>query len=226
MTDTKQKRTYTDSYQHMGMRKKLVQVLRDKGITDENVLAAINNIPRHFFLDSAFDKIAYEDRAFPIGEGQTISQPYTVAYQSQLLEIKPYQKVLEIGTGSVYQASVLAEMNAKVFTIERQKKLYELNKGFIFKSKYPNIKFFYGDGFQGLPTYALFDKIIITAAAPFIPPRLIEQLKTGGFMVIPVDSGEHQQMLRITKKADGSYIEEKFDNFSFVPMLEGRSGGK
>ncbi len=224
MTDTKQNRTYTDSYQHMGMRKKLVQVLRDKGITDENVLTAINNIPRHFFLDSAFDKIAYEDRAFPIGEGQTISQPYTVAYQTQLLEIKPYQKVLEIGTGSVYQASVLAEMNAKVFTIERQKKLYDLNKDFIFKSKYPNIKFFYGDGFQGLPTYAPFDKIIITAAAPFIPPKLIQQLKTGGFMVIPVDSGEHQQMLRLTKQADGSYTEEKFDNFSFVPMLVGRSG--
>lgn len=224
MTDTKHKRTFVDSYQHMGMRKQLVQVLRDKGITDENVLTAINNIPRHFFLDSVFDKIAYEDRAFPIGEGQTISQPYTVAYQTQLLEIKPYQKVLEIGTGSIYQASVLAEMNAKIFTIERQKKLYDANKDFIFKSKYPNIKFFYGDGFQGLPTYAPFDKIIITAAAPFIPPKLIEQLKIGGYMVIPLDNGEHQQMLRLTKMADGSYSEEKFENFSFVPMLEGRSG--
>ena len=224
MTDTQHKRTFVDSYQHMGMRKKLVQVLRDKGITDENVLTAINNIPRHFFLDSAFDKIAYEDRAFPIGEGQTISQPYTVAYQTQLLEIKPYQKVLEIGTGSVYQASVLAEMNVKVFTIERQKKLYDHNKEFIFKSKYPNIKFFYGDGFQGLPTYAPFDKIIITAAAPFIPPKLIEQLKTGGYMIIPVDNGEHQQMLRLTKRVDGSYAKESFENFSFVPMLEGRSG--
>ncbi len=125
----------------------------------------------------AFDKIAYEDRAFPIGEGQTISQPYTVAYQTQLLEIKPNEKVLEIGTGSVYQATVLAEMGAKVFTIERQKKLYEKNKNFIFKSKYPNIKFFYGDGFEGLPTYAPFDKVIITAAAPFIPPKLIAATK-------------------------------------------------
>src|SRR5207237_3819456 len=135
---------------------------------------AINNIPRHFFLDSAFDKIAYEDRAFPIAEGQTISQPYTVAYQTQLLEIKPNDKVLEIGTGSVYQASVLAEMGAKVFTIERQKKLYDKHKQFVFRNKYPNIKFFYGDGFEGLPAYAPFDKVIITAAAPFIPPKLID----------------------------------------------------
>jgi protein-L-isoaspartate(D-aspartate) O-methyltransferase len=215
---------HTDTYQHKGLRRQLVDLLRKKGITDENVLAAINNIPRHFFLDSAFDKIAYEDRAFPIGEGQTISQPYTVAYQTQLLEIKPNDKVLEIGTGSVYQASVLAEMGVKVFTIERQKKLYEKNKTFIFKSKYPNIKFFYGDGFQGLPTYAPFDKVIITAAAPYVPPRLVAQLKTGGMMVIPVDLGPFQQMLRLTKQEDGSYTEERFDNFSFVPMLEGRSG--
>ena len=221
----KEPRQLSDTYQHKGMRKKLVELLRTKGITDESVLTAINKIPRHFFLDSAFDKIAYEDRAFPIGEGQTISQPYTVAYQSQLLDIKTYDKVLEIGTGSVYQASVLAEMGAKVFTIERQKKLYDTNKNFIFKSKYPNIKFFYGDGFQGLPTYATFDKIIITAAAPFIPPKLVEQLKTGGLMVLPVDSGEHQQMLRLTKLANGSYAEEQFDNFSFVPMLQGKSGG-
>jgi protein-L-isoaspartate(D-aspartate) O-methyltransferase len=215
---------FEDTYQHRGLRKQLINVLREKGITDEGVLAAINNIPRHFFLDSAFDKIAYEDRAFPIEEGQTISQPYTVAYQTQLLEIKPYEKVLEIGTGSVYQASVLAEMGAKVFTIERQKKLYEMNKSFIFKNKYPNIKFFYGDGFEGLPTYAPFDKVIITAAAPFIPPKLIEQMKTGGKMVIPVDVGPFQQMLRLTKLADQTYSEERFDNFSFVPMLEGRSG--
>lgn len=214
---------FIDTYQHKGLRKQLVELLRTKGLTDEKVLAAINNIPRHYFLDSAFDKIAYEDRAFPIGEEQTISQPYTVGYQSQLLEIKPLEKVLEIGTGSVYQASVLAEMGAKVFTIERQKKLYEKNKGFIFKDKYPNIKFFYGDGFRGLPTYAPFDKIIITAAAPFVPPALVAQLKTGGYMVLPVDLGPFQQMLRLTKQADGNYTEERFDNFSFVPMLEGKS---
>ena len=213
-----------DTYQHKGMRRQLVNILKEKGITDEGVLAAIGNIPRHFFLDSVFDKIAYEDRAFPIGEGQTISQPYTVAYQTQLLEIKPRDKVLEIGTGSVYQASVLAEMGVRVFTIERQKKLYDINVDFTFRKKYPNIKFFYGDGFLGLPTYGPFDKIIITAAAPFVPPRLIEQLKTGGFMVIPVDLGPFQQMLRLTKLADGGYTEERFENFSFVPMLEGKTG--
>ena len=215
---------FEDTYQHKGLRKQLINVLREKGISDENVLKAINNIPRHFFLDSAFDKIAYEDRAFPIEEGQTISQPYTVAYQTQLLKVKPYDKILEIGTGSVYQATVLADMNAKVFTIERQKKLYEINKNFFFKSKYPGIKFFYGDGFQGLPTYAPFDKIIITAAAPFIPPKLIAQMKVGGIMVVPVDVGPFQQMLRLTKLADGTYAEERFDNFSFVPMLEGKNG--
>lgn len=215
---------YTDTYQYKGLRKRLVDQLREKGITDENVLNAINNIPRHFFLDSAFSKIAYEDRAFPIAEGQTISQPYTVAYQTQLLEVRPYDKILEIGTGSVYQASILAEMGAKVFTIERQKKLFEKNKEFIFKSKYPGIKFFYGDGFEGLPTFAPFDKIIITAAAPYVPPRLVAQLKTGGVMVLPVDLGSFQQMLRLTKLASGTYSEERFDNFSFVPMLEGKSG--
>ncbi len=214
---------YEDTYRHKGLRQQLVDVLKTKGITNEVVLDAINQIPRHFFLDSAFDKIAYEDRAFPIGEGQTISQPYTVAYQTQLLDIKKNDKVLEIGTGSVYQATVLAHLGAKVYTIERQKKLFETNKNFIFKSKYPNLKFFFGDGFQGLPTYGPFDKIIITAAAPFIPPKLIEQLKTGGFMVIPVDEGTNQRMLKITKKADGTYSEEKFEEFSFVPMLAGKN---
>ncbi|MBP6432296.1 MAG: protein-L-isoaspartate(D-aspartate) O-methyltransferase [Ferruginibacter sp.] len=217
-------RKYEDTYRHKGLRKKLVDLLRTKGITDENVLTAINSIPRHYFLDSAFDEIAYEDRAFPIAACQTISQPYTVAYQTQLLQIKPFDKVLEIGTGSVYQATVLAEMGAKVFTIERQKELFDKTKLFIFKTQYSNLKFFYGDGYEGLPTYGPFDKIIITAAAPFIPPKLIEQLKTGGFMVIPVDEGEHQRMLRLTKRADGGYDEEAFDNFSFVPMLAGKNG--
>ncbi|WP_462250235.1 protein-L-isoaspartate(D-aspartate) O-methyltransferase [Ferruginibacter sp.] len=217
-------RKYEDTYRHKGLRKKLIDILRDKGITDNNVLDAINNIPRHFFLDSAFDEIAYEDRAFPISDGQTISQPYTVAYQTQLLQLKPGDKILEIGTGSIYQASVLAEMGTKVFTIERQKNLFEKTKQFIFKTKYPNLKFFYGDGFEGLPTYAPFDKVIITAAAPFVPPKLIEQLKTGGKMIVPVDEGSLQRMLRLTKNADGSYEEEVFQNFSFVPMLSGRNG--
>jgi protein-L-isoaspartate(D-aspartate) O-methyltransferase len=215
---------FEDSYRHKGLRKKLVDTLRSKGITDENVLQAINNIPRHFFLDSAFDETAYEDRAFPISEGQTISQPYTVAYQTQLLLVKPYDKVLEIGTGSIYQSAVLANMAATVFTIERQKKLFDKTKDFILKTKYPNIKFFFGDGYEGLPTYAPFDKIIITAAAPFIPPKLMAQLKPGGKMVIPVDEDEHQRMLRITKNADGTVTEEAFENFSFVPMLAGKKG--
>jgi protein-L-isoaspartate(D-aspartate) O-methyltransferase len=217
-------RNYEDTYRHKGLRKKLIDILREKGITDENVLSAMNNIPRHFFLDSAFDEIAYEDRAFPISEGQTISQPYTVAYQTQLLQIKPYDKILEIGTGSIYQATVLAEMGVKVFTIERQKVLFEKTRQYIFKSKYPHLKFFFGDGYQGLPTYAPFDKVIITAAAPFIPPKLIEQLKVGGKMIIPVDEGAHQRMLRITKNVDGAITEEAFEHFSFVPMLSGKNG--
>jgi len=217
-------RKFEDTYRHKGLRKKLIDILKDKGITDENVLRAINNIPRHYFLDSAFDEIAYEDRAFPISEGQTISQPYTVAYQTQLLQIKPFEKVLEIGTGSIYQSTVLAEMGANVYTIERQKKLYDKVKEFVLKNKYPNIKFFFGDGFEGLPTFAPFDKIIITAAAPLIPPKLIGQLKTSGKMVIPVDHGEHQRMLRITKNTNGSISEEAFENFSFVPMLAGKKG--
>lgn len=215
-------KNYIDTYQHKGLRKKLVSQLIEKGIKDAQVLQAIENIPRHFFLDSAFDKIAYEDRAFPIGEGQTISQPYTVAYQSQLLNVHKNCKVLEIGTGSIYQASVLAEMGARVFTIERQKKLFEKNKTFIFKSKYPNIKFFYGDGFDGLPAFAPFDRVVITAAAPIIPPKLLAQLKIGGMMIIPLDEGDVQRMLRITKKGDEEYQEEYFDYFSFVPMLTGK----
>lgn len=216
-------RKFEDTYRHKGLRKKLVDQLREKGITDETVLNAINNIPRHFFLDTALDNIAYEDRAFPIAEGQTISQPYTVAYQTQLLQVKPGDKILEIGTGSIFQASVLAEMGAKVFTIERQKLLFEKTKNFVLKGKYPTIKFFYGDGFEGLPTFAPFDKVIITAAAPFIPPKLIEQMRPGGKMVIPVDEGEHQRMLRITRNPDNSLTEEAFENFSFVPMLAGTS---
>jgi protein-L-isoaspartate(D-aspartate) O-methyltransferase len=217
-------RKFEDTYRHKGLRKKLIDALREKGITDENVLAAMSNIPRHFFLDTALDNIAYEDRAFPISDGQTISQPYTVAYQTQLLQLKPQDKVLEIGTGSIYQATVLAEMNVKVFTIERQKNLFDKTKQYIFKTKYPNLKFFYGDGFEGLPTFAPFDKVIVTAAAPFIPPKLIAQLKPGGKMVIPVNEGEHQRMIRLTKKADGSFEQEEFHNFSFVPMLSGRNG--
>lgn len=215
-------RPVEDTYRHKGLRKKLVDTVRSKGITDEKVLNAIGTIPRHFFLDSAFDEVAYEDRAFPIGEGQTISQPYTVAYQTQLLELKSFEKILEIGTGSAYQAVVLAAMGAQVYTIERQKKLFDRNKEFPFLKKYPSIKFFYGDGYEGLPTYAPFDKVLITAAAPEIPQKLIQQLKPGGMMVIPMGSGEVQRMMRITKLPNEALKEEVFDNFSFVPMQEGK----
>jgi protein-L-isoaspartate(D-aspartate) O-methyltransferase len=211
-----------DTYRHQGLRRKLVQDIQSKKITDERVLDALLAVPRHFFLDSAFDEKAYEDKAFPIGEGQTISQPYTVAYQSQLLELKPFMKVLEIGTGSAYQAVVLAEMGAQVYSIERQKKLFDSNKLFEFLKKFNSIKLFYGDGFKGLPTYGPFDRIIITAAAPEIPPKLIEQLKPGGMMVIPLGAGNLQQMMRITKLPNGALKEEVFDYFSFVPMLGGK----
>lgn len=215
-------RTYEDSYRHKGLRRQLVDSIRARGISDEKVLEAMNRIPRHYFMDSALDQIAYEDRAFPIEEGQTISQPYTVAYQTQLLEIKPFEKVLEIGTGSGYQAMILAEMGAQVFTIERQKRLFDLHRSFILRSRYPSIKYFYGDGYEGLPTYAPFDKIIVTAAAPLVPPKLLLQLKKSGRMVIPVGEGEVQRMLRLTRMPDESLLEEEFDNFSFVPMLGGK----
>ncbi|MGN6566738.1 MAG: protein-L-isoaspartate(D-aspartate) O-methyltransferase [Flavipsychrobacter sp.] len=212
-----------DNYLHKGLRRQLVQSLREKGIKDERVLAAIEAIPRHFFLDPAFERQAYEDRAFPITAGQTISPPYTVAYQTQLLEIKKFDKVLEIGTGSAYQACVLAEMGVSLFTIERQKALYDYVGQFFFIKNYPNIKRFYGDGYEGLPSYAPFDKVLVTAAAPFIPPKLVEQLKPGGIMVIPVGDETGQKMLRITKDANGTtHIEERGD-FSFVPMLSGKN---
>jgi len=216
------RRPTEDTYRHKGLRKKLVDIVRNKGITDERVLSALEKVPRHFFLDSAFDELAYEDRAFPIGEGQTISQPYTVAYQTQLLGIKPFLKVLEIGTGSGYQAVMLAEMGAQVYTIERQKRLFDENKTFDYLKRYLSIKCFYGDGYEGLPTFAPFDRVLITAAAPDFPPKLIEQLKLGGMMVLPLGMGEVQRMMRITKLENDALREEVFDNFSFVPMLGGK----
>lgn len=214
-----------DRHIHKGLRKALVEKVRAKGITDEQVLAALNTVPRHFFLDSAFDRVAYEDRAFEIGEGQTISQPYTVACQTQLLQLRPYDKVLEIGTGSAYQACILAELKAHVYTIERQRKLYDQNREFEYLKKYPRIHLFFGDGFLGLPTFAPFDRIIVTAAAPVVPENLVAQLKPGGMMVIPVNEGEFQRMVRITRLEGQGTKEEKFEQFSFVPMLEGKEGG-
>ena len=212
-----------DTYLHKGLRQKLVQIIRGKGITDTRVLDAMNKVPRHFFLDRAFEQYAYEDKAFPITAGQTISHPYTVAHQTQLLEIKKFDKVLEIGTGSAYQACVLAEMGVTLYTIERQKELFDYVENFFFIKKYRNIRRIYGDGFEGLPTFAPFDKIIITCGAPFVPPKLLQQLKPGGIFVIPVGEGSEQRMLRIKKDKDGNITEEYTGAFSFVPMLDGKN---
>ena len=210
-----------DNYRHKGMRRIMVEELRNKGIKDENVLTAINNVPRHVFLDSSFLEFAYQDKAFPIGSGQTISHPFTVAFQSSLLDIKKNMKVLEIGTGSGYQACVLAEMGAKVFSIERQRKLYMKTKALLSELN-SRIKTFLGDGNKGLPTYGPFDRILITAAAPEIPQALIEQLKVGGMIVIPLcENEDHQTMLRLTKQEDGSLLREEYGDFKFVPMLKG-----
>ena len=210
-----------DNYRHKGLRKQLVDALRTKGITDEVVLAAINEVPRHVFLDSSFVELAYQDQAFPIGSGQTISQPSTVAFQTQLLGIEQGMKVLEIGTGSGYQACVLAAMGAKVFSIERQRNLYFKTKEILEQLPF-RVKVFLGDGYEGLPTYQPFDRVIITAGAPSIPEKLIEQLKPSGIMVIPMDNaeGDGQTMLKVTKMEDGSLKKEEFGDFKFVPMLK------
>lgn len=216
-----------DTYKHKGLREKLVQSIREKGIQDENVLNAMIQVPRHFFLDAAFDKIAYEDRAFQIGEDQTISQPYTVAYQTELLQVKKFHKVLEIGTGSAYQATILAELGAKVYTIERQRNLYnQVQKRYPFKRKYPLLKFYYGDGFQGLDIYAPYDRILVTAAAPYVPQALLDQLVVGGILVLPLGSDDVQIMTRLTKFSNQDIREEQFEQFNFVPMLSGRNHGK
>ncbi|MEI6948758.1 protein-L-isoaspartate(D-aspartate) O-methyltransferase [Paraflavisolibacter sp. H34] len=215
-------RSSADTPHHERLRRKLVNEIARKGITDERVLEAIYSIPRHLFMDVSLEDKAYEDHAFPIAEGQTISQPYTVAYQTQLLEVKPGERVLEIGTGSAYQAAVLAAIGAEVYTIERQKKLFDTNREFDYLKSFSNIHFFYGDGYEGLPQFAPFDKILLTAAAPEVPPLLVEQLRRGGLMVLPLGSGPVQQMMRVRKIENSHTQEEFFDNFSFVPMLEGK----
>lgn len=209
-----------DLYWHKGRRRRLVQSLREKGIPDENVLGVMEHLPRHFFLEKAFEEWAYEDRAFPIGEEQTISQPYTVAYQTSLLEIKAREKVLEIGTGSGYQAAVLALLGARVYTVERQKKLYEKTKGLLQQLQVGNVRCFLRDGTWGLPEYAPFEKILVTAGAKEIPPSLLEQLAVGGTLVIPV--GEKvQRMIRVVRIAEDAYRQEELDDFRFVPFLDG-----
>ena len=204
------------------MRKKLVQTIQNKGITDKRILEAVNSIPRHLFLDSSFLEFAYEDKPFPIGSGQTISQPYTVAFQTEILDVKKGHKVLEIGSGSGYQACVLEEIGAKVFSIERQKKLYLRTKEFIKDLGY-GIRFFYGDGYKGVPSFAPYDRILITAAAPEIPDALINQLKTGGKIVVPLGEGDVQTMLRLTKLENGDLKDERFGAFRFVPMLKNKA---
>lgn len=214
-------RAMEDNYRHKGLRQQLVSQLRERGLADERVLSAIGEVPRHVFLDSSFVELAYQDQAFPIGSGQTISQPSTVASQTHLLSVEKGMKVLEIGTGSGYQACVLAALGAKVFSIERQRNLFFRTKDILEQLPF-RVKCFLGDGFEGLPTYAPFDRVIITAGAPFIPPKLVEQMKTGGIMVIPLDDPEGgQKMLRITKTPEGTLQQEVFGDFKFVPMLSG-----
>lgn len=213
-----------DSYRHKGLRRKLVQQVRSKGITDERVLAAMEKVPRHYFFDQAFLEHAYQDKAFPIGEGQTISQPYTVAFQTQLCMIEPGDKILEIGTGSGYQACILMELGAEVYTVEFNKNLFERAKKFLPGMGYRPY-FFHGDGTKGLPAFAPFDKILVTAGAPGIPKMLVDQLKTGGRMVIPVGDNQLQRMIRLIKKGARKIEKESFDYFSFVPLL-GEHGWK
>ncbi len=212
-----------DNYKQRGLRNKLVKKLVEKGIKDERVLAAIGKVPRHVFFENALHDHAYQDKAFPIGEGQTISQPYTVAFQTEKLEIKPGDKVLEIGTGSGYQSCILLEVGAKVYTIEYNRKLYEICKSFLPTMGYKPF-FFFGDGSKGLPVKAPYDKIIVTAGAPIVPNALTDQLAEGGILIIPVGNREKQMMLRIRKK-NGKLVQEEFENFAFVPLL-GEQGWK
>ncbi|MBA7511317.1 Protein-L-isoaspartate O-methyltransferase [subsurface metagenome] len=210
-----------DTYLHKGLRKKLVEEIKGKGIKDKRILEAINKVPRHLFMDSSFVHFAYKDQAFPIAANQTISQPFTVAFQTQLLDIQKGDKVLEIGTGSGYQAAILLALGAKVYTIERQKALNIGAQNLLPKIGY-RPHFFYGDGFQGLPTYAPFDKVIITAAFNEIPDKLVEQLKVGGKMVLPLGGRGTQIMTLLEKYSEKDYKISEHGAFVFVPMLKGK----
>jgi len=211
-----------DTFKHQGLRQKLVKVLKNKGITDANVLNAIGNIPRHLFMDSSFLDHAYQDKAFPIGADQTISQPYTVAFQSELLEITRGDKILEIGTGSGYQTAVLCELGAKVYSIERQNELFKKTSKFLPKLGYRAKKMIFGDGYIGLEEQAPFDGIIVTAGAPFVPKPLLSQLKIGGKLVIPVGE-DIQIMTMFTRKGQKEFDQEEFGEFRFVPLLEDKN---
>lgn len=209
-----------DTYRHKGLRKRLVDDLRRRGIVEEAVLAALNTVPRHYFLDKAFEEHAYEDKPFPIGNDQTISQPFTVAYQTALLNLKARDSVLEIGTGSGYQAAILAALGARVFTVERQETLHLSAKNLLTQMGYGNVRCFFRDGTRGLLEFAPYDKIIVTAGAPVVPDALKEQLTVGGVLVIPVGE-DVQYMHRITRTSKATYQEDVFDAFRFVPFLEG-----
>lgn len=215
-----------DPYKMKGMRSRLVTLLRNKGIQDESVLKAIANVPRHLFLDRAFWDWAYKDQAFPIAAEQTISQPYTVAFQTQLLEPKSDDIIFEVGTGSGYQASVLSLLCKRVYTIERHQVLFRNATELINRLSYLNIRTYFGDGYAGLPSRAPFDKIIVTAGATSIPKGLLLQLKVGGYMVIPVGQGEDQEMLRIIKTSENQFHQERHGVFRFVPFLNGSSASK
>ena len=210
----------TDNYRHKGLRRKLVATLAQKGIESKRVLSAIELVPRHFFLDKSFESKAYVDKAFPIGNDQTISQPFTVAFQSQLLAIKKREKVLEIGTGSGYQAAILGALGARVFTIERQEDLYKKSKKLLHQLGFGNIRCYFKDGYKGLPEFAPFDKIIVTAGATEVPKALIKQLKIGGYLVIPVGK-KVQKMQRIIKISEDELRTEEWGDFKFVPFLKG-----
>ena len=208
-----------DTYRHRGMRRQLMKDLAEKGIHDRRVLEAMGKVPRHlFFFDTALIQHAYEDKAFPIGEGQTISQPYTVAFQTQLLQIEPGMKVLEIGTGSGYQTCILELLGSKVFSVEYQEKLF-FKAGALLRRFGSSAALYHGDGTKGLPAFAPFDRILVTAAAASLPPALIDQLKIGGLMVVPVGEGRTQIMMRIFKKSDRELLKEEFGTFSFVPFI-------
>lgn len=211
-----------DTPKHQGLRNQLVSLLEKKGITDKNVLEAIKKIPRHLFLNSSFEDFAYQDKPFPIGAGQTISQPYTVAFQSQLLEVKKEDKILEIGTGSGYQTAVLCTMGAKVFSIERQNELFKKTSLLLPKMGIRPKHLSFGDGYKGLPNYAPFDSIIVTAGAPFIPQPLMAQLKIGGRLVIPVGD-EVQVMTLLIRKTETQFEKHEFGDFRFVPLLEDKN---
>jgi protein-L-isoaspartate(D-aspartate) O-methyltransferase len=215
----------TDNFEAKGKRKKLVAGLRQKGITDEEVLRAINTVPRHLFMDPAFLSHAYVDKAFPISSGQTISQPYTVAVQTSLLKVKKRDKILEVGTGSGYQAAVLVEMGARVYTIERFRELF-LKSQIVLTSLGYSADFFYGDGYLGKPQYGPFDGIVITAAAPLIPDDLLKQLKPGGRLVVPVGNSDTQVMTVVARTGIDTFEYSEHGNFIFVPMLKGTVNGK